>query len=242
MCVFPARATTRFYVLALIAFFFPGVLRAQITVNSAIFHLKFGERPVQNVFVGNSSSEPGFVVVTVEEITDPEMGGTHFVPTQDLLVSPKSFSVEPNGTRTVRILRKSLPAEHEKVYRVSFSPQDKGFGEEIETSTEGRKAVLRVLTGMGILVFADPANPVVNLAWQRQDDKVIFSNSGNLHAQLVDGKSCDKENKNCEKLPGKRVYGGTHFEVKVPGDRRVSYLKRSGASGEMERITIEPIR
>jgi len=213
---------------------------AQITVNGAIFHLKFGDRPVQNVTVGNSSPDPFYVQVTVDEILDPADGGAKMQPSTDLLASPKSFSIQGNGTRTVRLLRKAPPGESERVYRVAFAPQDRGLGDQVDLSGGARKAMIRVLTGMGILVYADPINPHAELSWERTKDSLIFKNSGNVHVQISSGKSCTPGTTICKELPGKRIYAQRSFEVKVPASELVKYVKKDVKSGDFQEIIIEP--
>ncbi len=213
----------------------------QVTVDYAILHFKFGQRPVQNVVVGNSSDRVIYVTATVEEVLDPEAGGNKSQPTDTLLASPKTFSVEANGQRTVRLLLRQIPADKEKVYRVIFSPQDRGFGQEVRQDIGGRVAVIRVLSGMGVLLFADPVNPHTALSWVRTADSIVFKNDGNVHVQLAEGKSCAPDNNgDCTTLDAKRIYGGSSYEIKVPENRRVTYLRRDGVSGEYQALTIEP--
>jgi P pilus assembly chaperone PapD len=231
------RLSLLVFISFLLGLIYSNVAIAQISVSSAIIHFRAGERPVMNISVGNSSDAPAYVVATAEEVPSPGIDSRTTEATTALLVSPKNFSIEPNGQRTVRLLLRESPGDTERVFRVSFVPQDRGFGEETESSPARPAAIIRVLTGMGVLVFADPAKPFADLNWERKDQKIVFQNSGNVHVHLSDGKACVGET--CSELPGRRVYGGTSFEVDVPEGKIVSYAIREGASGSLKRISID---
>lgn len=212
---------------------------AQVTVNTVILTFRSGQRPVQNVMVGNSSANPAYVLASLEKVLDPESGGNRAAPSDDILISPKTFSIEPNGQRAVRFLVRKPPGEKEVVYRALFTPQDRGFGREFKREVEGRSASIRVLTGMGVLLFVEPPKARGELQWKRTANSILFSNDGNVHVEISEGKSCKGE-KDCVTIPGKRIYGGSTFEMKVASDRTVSFLKRTGAGGTFESTTIEP--
>lgn len=217
----------------------PGRLAAQITVDNVIVHLAVGARPVHNVIVSNGADQTAYVTVEVAEVVDPAKDAGHTEPTKDLLASPKAFSVEANGQRTVRLLLKAKPGEKERVFRVSFIPQDRGFGEEYRRSVAGRNTVIRVLTGMGILVFADPKEPKVNLSWEREGGRIKIFNSGTSHVYLGNGKSCTPENV-CTDIPSKRLYAQSEYIISTPDKNTVSFLKEERASGDYQKLTIDP--
>lgn len=220
----------------------PSLAFAQISVNNVIAHFKYGQRPVQNVTVGNAADTVTYVTVNVKVAPDPSKDRGNLVETNDLLVSPKNFSVEPNGQRTVRLLLKTPVTDKEQLFEVSFVPQDRGFGKEVVQEIEGRRTMLRVLTGMGMLVFVDPKDPKADLKWERNSSSITFFNKGNIHIYLGDGRSCaNKDETDCPILPSTRLFAGQQFEVKVPGDRVVTYLINEGASGEYKKITIDPV-
>lgn len=217
-----------------------GETTAQVTVSNVIMTFQMGKRPVQNVMVGNSSEHPAYVLATVERVLDPAEGGSKSEPTEDIIVSPKAFSIEPRGSRAVRLLVKSPPKGNEEVYRVVFTPQDREFGTEIKKDFGGRTATIRVLTGMGVLVFVEPANPMGNLEWQRDKEAIVFANSGNVHVELGEGKSC--KGTACNPVDRKRVYPGSTYQVKVAPENQLTFLARSGSAGAYENLTIEPLK
>jgi P pilus assembly chaperone PapD len=226
-------------VLLLLTATWASTASAQISVDSVMVHLATNQRPVHNVIVGNSSEHPAYVVVQAEEFLDPEKP-EKVIPSTDLLASPKSFSIEAN-------LLKSPPKEKERVFRVSFIPQDRGFGQEIEKTVSGHATVIRVLTGMGLLVFCDPLNPHIDLSWERSADKITFTNKGNVNVYLSDGQACakpgegSKPGEDCTKLDSKRVYGGSSYEVKAAQNTTVTFLKHESIAGEFERLTIPAV-
>jgi P pilus assembly chaperone PapD len=212
---------------------------AQVTVNTVILNFKSGQRPVQSVMVGNSSDHPAYVLARVEKVMDPESGGNISEPSDDILVSPKAFSLEPKGQRAIRLLLRKPPQDVEAVYRALFVPQDRGFGQEIKREYQGRKASIRVLTGMGVLLFVEPKNPTRLVKWSREADAITFLNEGNIHLELADGKSCELSGEECVGLESKRVYAGTSFSIPATASRTLSFLTRFGADAEFEQITID---
>jgi P pilus assembly chaperone PapD len=166
------------------------------------------------------------------------------VSTEDLIFSPKRFAIDPKGERTVRLLLKKPPSDKERVYRVVFRPSDRGFGTTLEGESQGRKTVLKVLTGMGILVYVDPRAPKEDFSWEREGGKVVFQNDGNIHVRLFKLRHCptanEKDEEGCVQIPPRRVYGGKTHEIDVPPDRFVLFVKRVGASGEWESQIIPP--
>ena len=218
---------------------FPCTAKAQISVDNVIVHLALGSRPVHNVIVNNSSEQTAYVQVEVKEIPHPAENAGETIATDALLASPKAFSIEAKGQRTVRLLLKTPPQEQERVFRVGFVPQDRGFGEEFESVSSGRKTLIRVLTGMGILVFADPIKPRADLKWERSGENLIFKNDGTIHVYLGDLKSCSTPNL-CEKLPSKRLYAGETYKISIPKENTVSLLRQEGPSGEYQKLTIDP--
>jgi len=211
-------------------------LHAQVTVNNVIVTFLPTKRPIQNVLVGNSSENPAYVLAHVEVILNPGEQGDKVEPSKDILVSPKTFSIEPYGERAVRMLLRKVPTEKEKVYRVLFTPQDRGFGQEVKETVSGRTASIRVLTGMGVLVFVQPKNPLGHLKWKRTKNKITFTNVGNVHVELGEGKMC--VNEDCKEAPRKRVYAGQTYEIPVKADRKIEYLMRTGSLAGFEAVEL----
>jgi len=220
--------------------FFTGQAQAQISVNDVIVHFKSQERPVQNIVVKNSATEVFYVTATCEELTEPSEDKSPLVVTEDLLVSPKKFSIDGNSERVIRLLHRKTSSDKERVYRVSFVPQEREFGASLDSSAASRKTMLRVITGMGVLVFSDPKNAKTDLKWVRTADGVIFTNTGNQHVRLSEGKICDSEDVGCTEAPSRRVYGGKEYVVPVPKTKTLYYTRRDGPSGDFKSIVVAP--
>jgi P pilus assembly chaperone PapD len=230
---------------------------AQVGVSNILFNFKASERPIQNVVVTNSATSPVYVSVAVEEIVDPRTNPLTVTPSEDVLVSPKNFSIEARGQRTVRLLVRKPSTDVERAYRVYFIPQDRGDSAEgYEHTVAGRTAVIKVATGMGILVFVEPKVPQPSLQWVRTSTGIDFVNNGNIQVYLGDGNSCppgvepppissreqsaQDNHRGCVALPSKRIYAGTSFSAQLSPDRAAVWLKKIGGGGEYEKLIIPP--
>ena len=90
---------------------------AQISVDRVYIRFTPDARPVQNVILRNNGKEPAYINVVTDEMINPGEKNEERVPTTKLLVSPKRFSLDPGGQRTVRLLLKEKFGENEQVYR-----------------------------------------------------------------------------------------------------------------------------
>lgn len=207
-------------------------VRAQVSVDKIIFRFEYGKSPVQNVLVKNNGTEAVHITALSEIVERAGFPDEHRVEAKNLILSPKRFSIQPNGERVVRLLIKDPKAskDREQVYRVRFLPQAQGFDEELAVERSGRKAMVKVLFSVGILVFDEPAEikPVVN--WTREGSKIIFTNTGNANMYLNSGKAClDKDEDKCIELPSKRLYPDNTFEVIAPSPAHfVNYQQTVG--------------
>lgn len=229
----------------------PHSVSAQVNVNNVIFTFKPTGRPVQNVVVSNSSSTPIYVTTKVEALVDVDSSPVKGEPTEDILVSPRQFSIEGNGERTIRMLLKAPASDVERGYRVYFIPQENEFGSQtIVKSEQGRTAVIEVATGVGILVFVDPLESKANFEHTRDATGITFYNRGNIQVYLGDGRACPPgvsfppigsstpSEHDCTGMPSKRIYPGKSFHVNVPLERAVRYLRQVGSSGEYDVLDI----
>ena len=223
----------------------PPVTLAQISVNDVVIHMARGQRPIKNIVVRNSAEDVFYVTASASRLDSSEVTGLKEVPAENLLISPKTFSVPGKGERTVRVVLKAMPKDKEEVYQISFSPSDKGFDESarVQKNLAGRQISIRVLTGMGVLLFVDPVDPKPRLLWERHEGRVTFTNPGNQHVRLMFGKACrgsSTSDEKCESLPAKRVHPGQIFEINVHPESVIKYVRRDGASGEYQPVTINP--
>jgi P pilus assembly chaperone PapD len=219
--------------------------QAQIAVDNVLLHMKAGKRPIVNTIVRNGSKSVFYVESEARLLINPGGGSEEkAVPADDLLLSPKKFSLGPNQERAIRLLLKKVPPEMEQVYRIAFIPQSRSFEEpenKASATFAGRSTDIRIITGMGLLLFVDPLKPRVQLAWTRAGGRITFTNKGNVLAGLVDAQACLKVKEgeeNCTPVVTKRVYGGRDASVEVPGDRYFKLSVENGSTSEIRDLLI----
>jgi P pilus assembly chaperone PapD len=212
--------------------FLPVTAAAQISVDNAIVRFAPGARPVSNVVISNSGEAPFGVEVVAEVVVNPGTPEEKRQATQDLIVSPKRFSIAGKGQRTIRLLLRKPAQKDEQIFRVKLLPNLEGYEGKGARTVKSQKSEVRIVTTVGLLIIADPANPNPELNWDRKEDRIVFENVGNSNVYLVSGESCKPGNTDCEKLVGTRLYPGNKFEVAVSKDRQVVYEKQTVAGFE----------
>lgn len=215
-----------------------GPARAQVIIDRAIINIALGNRPIENVVVRNSGTTILYVTAEADVMIDPGSKDERREPTEDLVVSPKRFAIDPGGQRTVRLLIKKPFGEKEQVYRVKFLPEERSFDPEETKLGENKSVMLKVLSGMGVLVLVDPLAPVPSLKWERNGSDLIFSNTGSVNILLTEGKACLKPDADCKELAAGRLYPGNTLQVSAAANATITYRKE--VKGEFEAIVIPP--
>jgi P pilus assembly chaperone PapD len=238
-------------------------VQAQLGVNKVIVTFKGTDRPVKNVTVSNSAKHPLYVTVKAERVVDLSVEPMVYEPADDLLISPKTFSVGPLGQRTVRILMKQLPSDKERAYRMLLIPQATEFGDSEATTMKrnGRSVALHVLTGSGMVVYAEPTKLVKELALSRDTTTLTLTNRGNVQVQFSAGVTCPEsvelsdderkialdfrgnsefEKRGCTRFKGGRIHVSRSAAIQSPIGNRIIFGRRFGSDGEMESLVIEP--
>lgn len=220
-----------------LAGFIAASAHAQVTTDRAIIRFKAGTRPIENVSVQNIGDETLYVTSVTEKVINPGTPQEERQETEEVLVSPKRFSLDGRSDRAVRLLLKEPYGEKEGVYRVKFLPETKGFGIEEKSAKKGEKtATLKVVTAVGILIFAEPAKPLPEFSWTRNEGTIRLSNKGNVNVLLTEGKACKSQGVECADIPVTRLYPGNEHELKIPDGKMVSFKKES--LGQFEDIEI----
>jgi P pilus assembly chaperone PapD len=220
----------------------PGEIDAQVSVDKIIFRFEYGKTPVQNVLVKNNGDEAVHITAISEIVERAGFPDEYRVEASNLLLSPKRFSIQPKGERVVRLLIKnpSLSKEKEQVYRIRFMPQAQGFNEEMAAEKAGRKAMVKVLFSVGILVFDEPEALLPEISWTREGKKIIISNAGNANVYLDEGKAClNNDEAKCVSISPTRLYPENTFEVTAPSDEHYVTFRQT-VGGEHSNITIAP--
>lgn len=215
-------------------------VNAQVSVDKIIFRFEYGKSPVQNVLVKNNGDEAVYITAISEVVERAGFSDEHRVEASNLILSPKRFSIQPKGERVVRLLIKnpSLSKEKEQVYRVRFMPQAQGFNEEVVAERAGRKAMVKVLFSVGILVFDEPESLLPVISWTREGKKIILSNTGNSNVYLDDGKACLNKEEACIEISPTRLYPENTYEVIAPSDSHyVTFRQTIGIEHSIMTIT-----
>jgi fimbrial chaperone protein len=132
--------------------------------------------------VTNPTEQP--VVVQLQVMAWAQHHGTDvYTPTQDLLVTPPIFRLEPGMTQTVRAgLRRPPSGPQEQAYRV--------YVQEVPAPARPGAEGLRVALRLGIPVFVTPTAPVAPvLHWRAHATPdgaltIRLHNAGTRHAQV----------------------------------------------------------
>ena len=210
--------------------------QAQVTANKAIVYFKQHERPIQDVLVLNHSKRKIGIKAVIKEILNPhDKEKRELIPTKDLIVSPKRFILQPSTQaitkRTIRLFLKNSKEDHERFFSVGLYPELKkeAPGGKTKVVKKGNKSInVKVLTSVGLLIFSEPKNPVQNLVWERKDNKIIFTNKGNISVRLFKGQICNPGFDKCEKSKEhKRIYAGKQWEMELPSDKNFIFDQQS---------------
>jgi P pilus assembly chaperone PapD len=175
----------RFLPLSLLILGFATTASAQLSVDKMLFNIDYKSLPVVNVQVFNTDKENAMRVDIVSlKMTHPENDKDLGTKEGALIVSPKSFSLPAGGQRTVRLLLREKPKDLEEVYRVNFLPVAEDAS-KIKTQqvgiNNGPTVGIKVLTGIGLLIFADPPQKNPAISWSYKNGNMVLKNSGNVN-------------------------------------------------------------
>jgi fimbrial chaperone protein len=132
--------------------------------------------------VRNEDANPVVVQATAVAWAQPE-GSDALTPSQDLIVSPAVFTLQPGGTQLLRIaLRRGADPQRELSYRLMV--------EEVPGAAAAGTSGLAVSLRLSLPVFVAPvAQAEVRLDWQARrnaDGALVVEarNPGNVHVQV----------------------------------------------------------
>ncbi len=176
------KSAAKFGILA--AFFFSTYVNgAQFSVNPVRVYLD-GKSKTGSLVVENTSDEVVTIQATLNSWTQAD-GMDKNEPTEDLLVSPPIFKVQPQSRQVVRIgFLKTPDATREGTYRL--------FLQEVPQPRKPDEQGMGVSLRMSLPIFVAPSagNHQALLKWTAQsvDDnhlKLSLANSGNAHIQIT---------------------------------------------------------
>ena len=198
-------------------------LYAELTISQLIVELKPGSSRAHDVELTNESPERAYVSVEPREVVDPGTPDERSFVSPDpeklgILVSPRRLILEPGQRRTLRIARIGSGTSSERVYRVTVKPV---VGEV------GGETGLKLLVGYDLLVLARPAQVRPALTASRNGTSLTIANRGNSSVELTDGTQCRSTDRDCVKIPGKRLYAGASWQQTLPYAGSGQYRVRS---------------
>ena len=206
---------------------------AQVAPDNLFYKFETSAPPVLNVDVINNYVDREVRVETKSlKVNNPGEKNESQTEEASLIVSPKSFSLQPNARRTVRFLLKQHPVEAEEIYRVNFSPVS--YSDVNKTAKSG--VSIAVLVGAGTLVFALPLQLNLELSWQRSGKGFDLINTGNANLLITLEKSCSNADSCKETKIIKRLYAGNKFHT---DDAQVLHLIRESFNGDQDSFVID---
>lgn len=189
-------------------------------IDRAIIDLLPDESPRQDVKVINDTDDNLYVRIDVFDVTDPGTDDERrtLVKNPDdiqLLVTPAKMVVPPKASKLLRIINLDADLKEEKIYRINVTPILPPLAETEEETK------VRLVVAYQVLVLVAPKNPQYVLEAERKGKTLSMVNSGNSYVVLTEGKQCplpNSEEKDCFKIPSKRLYPGNHYNVDLPYD------------------------
>lgn len=197
---------------------------ADLVLSQLIVDLQPGKQVRNDIEVWNDSPERSFVAIEPREVlypSSPNQGVRRDPDPQKLglLVSPTRMILEPGQRKLVRIATLAQPDSREHVYRVTIKPVVGAIGAD--------STGLKLLVGYDVLVLVRPEQPAPNVRARREGRSLTFTNSGNVSVEIIDGRQCDRDHRQCTPLPGKRLYPGASWTVQLVSDEPADYNLKS---------------
>ena len=207
---------------ALTAAFVPtGEARAELVLSQLVVDLQPGKLARQDIEVINNGPETLYVAVEPREVVgagtsqsssrqdpDPEKLG--------LLVSPARMVLDPGKRKLLRVAAIAGRSNPERVYRVTVKP--------VVGQLSSESGGLKILVGYDVLVLVRPSAAQVRVNGTRSGKRLTLSNEGNTSVELTGGRQCNTLGKDCQELPGGRLYAGAEKAVPIDPGRPVSYI------------------
>lgn len=196
---------------------------AGISVNQTVLNFEPGESLRKDVEVFNHGKEPVFLKIEAFEIRSPGNENQTRIRIENprdagLLITPKRAALASGARQLVRFVKlaKKNRIVEDKIFRVTVTP--------VSDLNSGESAAVKVVVAYEILVILKPEKPKAELVAKRLGEWMEFSNLGNSNVLLKRGQQCKADGKgSCIELPGKRLYAGNSWRVKVPFSSPVLY-------------------
>ena len=169
---------------AILAAFFLSAQAAEFNVNPVRIYLD-GRAKSGSVVVENNSDQVLTIQASMNSWSQENGPEDLIVPTEDLIVSPPIFKVQPKSRQVVRVGNLKQPdATREGAYRL--------FLQEVPPPRKPGETGIAIAVRMSLPVFIAPAGnkpaPLVKFKTEAADAKAIrltLVNSGNAHIQIT---------------------------------------------------------
>lgn len=194
--------------------------RAELVLSQLVVELHPGAKLREDVEVWNSAHERAYVAVEPSEILNAGLRDERRTEEPDperrgLLVAPARMILEPGQRKLIRVAAIGTDTNRERVYRVTVKP--------VAGELSSEKSGLKILVGYDLLVLVRPNHIRPSFLASRVGDTLNFRNAGNASVELVDGRQCQTDGKNCMQLPGKRLYSGSQWSVRLRSGLTAEY-------------------
>lgn len=214
---------------------------AGIGLSQAIVDFSDARTQRDDVWVVNDGPERAYVEIDPAEIVHPGLPDEKRVTEPDpekrgLLVSPSRIILEPKQRRMVRLVVVGHRAA-ERIYRVRIHPVVAPAETNKNQPAPKKSGIgIKLLTGYDMLVIVRPLNPVAQVTARREGGELVFKNTGNTNALLLNGIQCSASGKECKNLPAMRLYAGASQTITTPYQTPVSYEVQAGAKRDKQKF------
>lgn len=208
------------------------LLYASMSLDKMVVYFEPGQPPRQDIMVSNPDPENLYLQTEVYKVINPGGENEERIRITDpdklkLLATPQKAVIPPNGRKTVRLVSLETPGTDEAVYRVTFRP--------VVGDVKATQTAIKLLIAYQALVFIRPANPKYDIVAKWKDNKIVFTNKGNMNAVLRNGQFCtSKKDVSCKPLSeSTRLYAGQSWTLELPDTK--GYVRYGLFDGRFEK-------
>ncbi len=206
-------------------------------VDQVLIELGAPAPAVKNLSVTNISDQVLHMTTRAVALIKPGTENEEEVKTENLLVSPLMFELQPGEQRKVRLVGVKSAPDIEETFRVHLAPLQDDFDTTINLKLSGVEARLNVVTALAITVLRAPAQPKPVLKETRSPGQITLTNVGNQHIALTEIKLCNEISpRDCRELPSRRIYPDASLTFDLPKGVRIEMLQQTGADFQPLRL------
>lgn len=208
-------------------------LNASMLLNKVIVYFDPDQAPRQDIIIRNPDPENLYLQIEIYKVVHPGQKNEERVRVTDpdklkLLATPRKAIISSNSRKTIRLVSLEVPKKTEEVYRVTFRP--------VVGDLKATETAIKILIAYQALVFVRPVDPAYDVTADWKGKKIVFSNKGNINAELRNGQFCtSKKDESCTPMEeSTRLYAGQSWEVELPDSK--GYVRYGLFDGKFERL------